>query len=119
MSNIQTHPEDGLLLRYFDGELPAWKARQMDRHLKACWQCRTHIDELQSTVADCVRYRKNVLEAHLPGPPAGWADLSGEYPRIDAELASEPWAARWGRWLGAPPVHRWAVSGIVAAVIAA
>src|SRR5438034_11843224 len=102
MSSMQTHPEDGLLLRYFDGELAARKVRQMDRHLQACWQCRTHIDELQSTVADCVRYRKNVLQAHLPGPPAPWVDLLNEFPRIDAELAREPWTARLGRWLGAP-----------------
>ena len=76
MSSIHTHPEDGVLLRYLDGELPARKSRQVRGHLEACWQCRTAVEELEATVAGCVRYRKNVLQAHLPPPPAPWADLS-------------------------------------------
>ncbi len=69
------HPDDGMLLRYIDGELPGRKARQVQRHLEACWKCRTEIEELQATVADCMHYRKNVLEAHLPQAPSPWADL--------------------------------------------
>ena len=67
MSNWQSqHLDDGLALRYLDGELPARKARQVRRHLEACWQCRAEIEALEATVADCMRYRKQVLEAHLP-----------------------------------------------------
>ena len=73
MSSLGTHhPEDGLLLRYIDGELPARKMRQVARHLEACWQCRTEIEEFEGTVADCVRYRKNVLAEHLSAPPNPW-----------------------------------------------
>src|SRR5689334_111224 len=104
MNNLQPHPDDGLLLRYFDGELSGRKARQVKRHLSACWQCRTYIDELQRTVAECVRYRKNVLERHLPGAPAPWIDLANEFPRVDSELASELWIARLGGWLRAPAI---------------
>ena len=44
MSNLDLrHPEDGLLLRYLDGELPGRKARQVRTHLEACWQCRAQV----------------------------------------------------------------------------
>src|SRR5688572_16303908 len=104
MSNLQTHPEDGVLLRYFDGELPSGKARQTARHLEACWQCRTQIDELQRTVADCVHYRNNVLQSHLTAPNP-WVDLADGFARIDDELADGSWVARLGGWLAAPRVR--------------
>jgi len=90
MPNLVTqHPEDGVLLRYIDGELPGRKLRQVERHLKACWQCRTEVKELESTVAGCVRYRKNVLQAHLPDPPNPWPDLYQGFARIDSSASGE------------------------------
>jgi anti-sigma factor RsiW len=82
------HLEEGQLLRHLDGELPRRKSRQVKQHLEACWQCRAELDELQTTVADCVKYRKNVLGACLPPPPEPWKDLSREFDRIDASLAA-------------------------------
>src|SRR5262249_18379527 len=78
------HPEDGWLLRYIDGELPGRKARQVGRHLEACWQCRAEVEELETTIADCVRYRK-VLVEQMPAP-SPWRDLSRGFDQIDAEL---------------------------------
>jgi len=70
MSNLDVrHPDDGMLLRYLDGELPGRKARKVCAHLEACWQCRTQSEELQAVIGDCVRYRKNVLAPSLPPPP--------------------------------------------------
>ncbi|MBZ5583127.1 MAG: zf-HC2 domain-containing protein, partial [Acidobacteriia bacterium] len=67
MNGFETrHPEDGQLLRYLDGELPGRKARQVRRHLEACWQCRAALEELQDAVSECVRYRRDVLAAHAP-----------------------------------------------------
>ena len=102
MSSIHTHPDGVVLLRYLDGELPARKSRQVRGHLEACWQCRTAVEDLEATVASCVHYRKNVLEAHLPPPPAPWADLSEGFAKIDSEVGVESWMARLGRWLAAP-----------------
>ena len=76
------HLEDGFLLRYLDGELPRRKARQVRQHLEACWQCRVEMASLETTVADCVKYRKNVLGACLPAPPQPWKDLSREFDQI-------------------------------------
>src|SRR5450432_1639334 len=102
MSSLQIHPEDGLLLRYIDGELPSRKVRQVGRHLEACWQCRTEVEGLQGTVADCMRYRKNVLEAHLPQPPNPWHDLYREFERVDAALMQASWTERLKQALAGP-----------------
>jgi hypothetical protein len=120
MSNLQKpHPEDGVLLRYIDGELPARSARQVQRHLEACWQCRAAVEELQTTVSDCVRYRKAVLETCLPGPPLPWPDLQRDFERIDASLASESLAHRFIRILQWPVAGpgRWAVAGLAAVAV--
>src|SRR5271157_4374913 len=122
MSNFaMRHPDDGLLLRYIDGELPGRKARQIQRHLEACWKCRTEIEELQATVADCVHYRKNVLEQHLPEPPQPWADLSREFDRIDASFAAEPFwkhaAAGFGNLLPRPQALRWSMAAAAALAV--
>jgi len=92
--SISRHPEDGVLLRFIDGELPGRKARQVEKHLQACWQCRTEIEDLKATVAECIRYRKNVLAVHLPGPPNPWQDLSRGFARIDDSVSAESFFAR-------------------------
>jgi len=117
MSNFEMrHPDDGLLLRYLDGELSGRKARQLRSHLEACWQCRCEVDALQATVADCIRYRKSVLRDGLPPAPAPWRPL--DFESVDTELASQSVAARLARFFsphqGAP--LRWALTG--AAVLA-
>jgi hypothetical protein len=80
------HIEDEQLLRYADGEAPARVASEIRSHLEACWQCREQLEELQNTVGGCVRYRKNILQRHLPPPPAPWADIYRGFAKIDSEL---------------------------------
>jgi anti-sigma factor RsiW len=58
---MNSHPEQALLLRFIDGELSGRKPRLVQRHLEACWECRTEVEELQATVAECVRYRNQFL----------------------------------------------------------
>ena len=92
MSNLDLrHPEDGLLLRYLDGELPGRKARQIRTHLEACWQCRAQVEELEGAIGECVRYRKNVLAPSLPPPPEPWRSLDFEraHSGLGAELGAE------------------------------
>jgi len=111
MSSFQ-HPDDGLLLRYIDGELSGLKSRQVRRHLEACWQCRGSLEELQATVAECIRYRKQVRE-YIPAPPQPWQDLSRGFARIDASVESEPF---WKRYLTFP-VLRQAAAGAAVLVL--
>ena len=85
MSNPEArHPDPIDLLRSLDGELEPRQARRIRQHLETCWECRTAVDELQETVAACVRYRKNVLHTNLPSPPAPWMDIYSAFSRMDA-----------------------------------
>jgi hypothetical protein len=112
MSNFRIgHPDEELLLRYLDAELPARKARQVRKHLDACWRCRAELSALQATVDDCVRYERNVLDGCEP--PAAWGDLRAGFARIDAEAEPE---SVWTR-LTRPfrlPAFRWAAAGMAA-----
>jgi hypothetical protein len=76
------HLENDLLLQFLDGELSMRKARQVRKHVEACWQCRAELAELHRLVTECVRYRNQVAEATSP-PPRSWADLSLEMSRLD------------------------------------
>jgi hypothetical protein len=117
MSNLDLrHPENGLLLRYLDGELPGRKARQVRTHLEACWQCRAAVEELEAAIGQCVRYRQTVLATSLPPAPEPWRSL--DFERVDAELATQSLWLRMARFLS--PLRsgglRWALTG--AAVLA-
>jgi anti-sigma factor RsiW len=103
------HPQTDLLLQLLDGELGGRQARQVRRHVEACWQCRTALDDLQKTVAECVRYRKEALGELLPAPPRPWSDLSREFARIDA--TRPPLLAR--------PMMRWALTAVAASSLVA
>ena len=78
-----SHPEDEELLRYADGESSARAASRIRRHLEACWECRAKLEEQQNTVGECVRYRKDVLQRHLPPPPAPWADIYRGFAEVE------------------------------------
>ena len=117
MSSVAAqHPDDGLLLRYIDGELTARKTRLVARHLEACWQCRTEVEDLEGTVAECVRYRRNVLAVHLP-PPGAWKDLAPEFERIDASWRREPWFARLLGVVRGPAFRPWAIAATALALV--
>ncbi|PWT86733.1 MAG: hypothetical protein C5B56_12010 [Proteobacteria bacterium] len=120
---MRNHPDDGMLLSYLDGEMPSRESDRVRRHLEACWQCRGALQELQASITDCIGYRKNVLQQHLPSPPAPWTDLSRGFAEIDAEVGVESWVARLGRALRAPlavpPAFRWSLSAAAVMLIAA
>ncbi len=117
MSGIGTHPGEDSLLRYLHREAPGRAMRRVRRHLETCRECRAEAEELRRTIARCLRYRVQVLQAHLPEPPAPWADLSDGFARIDAEIEQATWKARAVRWLKPySPAVRW--SAFAAAVLA-
>ena len=110
MSNLDMrHPDHGQLLLYLDGELSGSKSRQIRAHLEACWQCRTELQALEATVADCVKYRNTVLSQDQP--PAQWKPL--DFDRADAELAAQSWTSRLAGWFTMPAV-RWAATAAAA-----
>ncbi len=98
MSRLLTrHPENGQLLLYLDGELPAFKARRVRRHVEACWECRAEIRELEKTMAECVGYRRAVLQEHIPAPPQPWIDITREFARADRLKPVPPPHRMWLR----------------------
>src|SRR5690348_16769349 len=86
MSHLSHHLETEQLLRYADGELATRESGEVRAHLEACWQCRAQLEGLQATVSECVSYRKNVLERHLPAPPAPWFDIRQKFVEVDATI---------------------------------
>ena len=111
MSNFPSHPEAAALLRLVDGELPPGEARALEQHLEACPECRAEVADLRNTLAECLAYREQVLEAMLPPPPEPWADLAPEFTRIDRALT--PTLAQ------VPPVSRWHIRPALRWVLAA
>ena len=108
-SSLTLHPEEEQLLRYIDGELPAQASGEVRSHLEACWQCRAALEDLQNVVSQCVHYRKNVLQRHLPTPPAPWVDIYRQFDEIDAsvepgffhpvvQLLKSPFDTTWKKW---------------------
>jgi hypothetical protein len=110
MSHLRDqHLEIEQLLQYADGELPSRDAGEVRSHLEACWQCRAQLEQLQETVGECVAYRKNVLERHLPPPPAPWTDIYQRFAEVDANIEKPgllQLAARALRWPVENP-RRW------------
>jgi len=96
------HPENEELLKYADGELSGRDAGEVRAHLEACWECRAALEELQNTVSQCVSYRKNVLQRHLPPPPAPWTDIYQRFAEIDAAVATPSFLDRVGQFVRWP-----------------
>ncbi len=95
------HPQDEEMLKYADGELSGRDAGEIRSHLEACWQCRAAFEELQNTVGQCVSYRKNVLQKHLP-PPAPWTDIYQRFTEIDESVVRPGFLDRFSQFLQWP-----------------
>lgn len=124
MSSLDTrnpnhHLNDEQLLRFADGEMTSREAEPVERHLAACWQCRTHLEDLTQTIGACVRYRKTLFDDCFPSPPAPWCDLHSRMSAVDATLGSSSFFGKI--WTGmkqfAAAPRQWApvVAGLVLA----
>src|SRR5271156_6727004 len=117
--SFMPHPSEEQLLRYSDGELPGRNTSQVQSHLKACWQCRTNLEEMEETVGASVRYRTNVLQRHLPAPPAPWADIYRSFAEIDAGSPAPSFTDRLLRVLAWPVHHprKWVPAAVAALLL--
>lgn len=82
MFSSRSHPDEGQLLRFCEGELPVREASRIEDHVRGCWECNTHIDDMRQLIGEYVHYRRDVLRPSLPPPPAPWGSLSREFQRI-------------------------------------
>ncbi len=100
------HPDEGLLLRYADGELGESDARGVREHVEGCVRCRMELDEIEAAAQAFGRQ-----QAELPPPPAAWGDLARGFDLADAAAAKPAWTSA-RKWL---PV----AAGLVVAWVAA
>ncbi len=99
MSRVPTlHPDEELLLRYRDRELPAGEVSGLEAHLDSCGGCRAQLDELDEALDAYVEYRREVLDRK--NPPASW---DGFERRLHALAAERPrtQSKSWRMWLAA------------------
>jgi len=72
MNSGEVHISDEDLLRAADGELSTNRVIEIQRHLTACWSCRTRTQEIDCTIADFIRVRSKTIPELPPidGPRA-------------------------------------------------
>ncbi|MDX1980890.1 MAG: zf-HC2 domain-containing protein [Bryobacteraceae bacterium] len=73
------HIPDSDLLLEADGELSAWRAARIRRHLQGCWKCRARKLELEASIADVVHLHNDLAEA-LPPAEGSRARLRSQLP---------------------------------------
>jgi hypothetical protein len=70
-----------------DGELTPRRAAEVRAHLEACWPCRVREDELQSTIAEYVRFHHRSLDSQMPPAAGPRALLKAQLEDREARLA--------------------------------
>jgi len=88
------HLTDRDLILAADGELAPRREAAVRAHLETCWPCRVREAELQSTIAEYVRWHRGNLGAQLP-PAAGPRAL------LKAQLEARAASAAPAGWLRA------------------
>lgn len=63
---MRAHCSDQELLGFADRELTAAESTAVEKHLAACWSCRTRMRDLEAAIGDVVR-----LQESIELPPAG------------------------------------------------
>jgi hypothetical protein len=77
------------LIIYADGELRPSEAAAAEKHLSDCVECRAQMAQMRSDLDDFItRHRERKIAALRSGPR--WADLSGEFDRLDGRKPSAP-----------------------------
>jgi hypothetical protein len=70
MRDFEKHLNDEDLLLAIDGELPGPRAKQVEEHLAACWDCRARKQNLEKTIGNFVEARHAEFDSQVQ-PSAG------------------------------------------------
>jgi hypothetical protein len=76
----ELHLSDHTLIMAMDGELPPRETARVSAHLMACWSCRARQSELETAIADFVRFEQRTP---VPVPSA-----DGPHALLKARLAA-------------------------------
>lgn len=85
------HISDQELVCSADGELSRQRAAAIDAHLKACWNCRARMQEIQSAIAHFSRAHRAEFDERIP-------PVRGSRALLRARLAEYSSETRSGRW---------------------
>jgi hypothetical protein len=124
----ESHPAEGTLLLYLDGELPPKEAALVQEHLMACWSCRMNADRVQEAVFSFVEYRDEVLRPLTIPPPLDEQNFVGRLRRLGDQLGKQSWLAQlyglrsWffsdARFAALPRQLIWTAPGLIVAFAA-
>lgn len=109
----QPHPSDQLLLQYADGELSRSRGVQIRGHLAACWDCRSRLSAIESTISKLVQATHQSLDSEI-------SPIDGPRALLKARLAAqeiEPHPASWWQFRNAFSVRMLAYAAALAIVI--
>lgn len=105
------HLSDQELLLAVDGELPPGDQARVEAHLTACWTCRVRKQEIETSIAEFVRFQQQNFDPQIPPPHGPRALLKAQL--AQRSEAQPTLAAAWHRMLS------WRLSGAVVALVAA
>jgi len=86
-----------------DGELSAGRAERLQKHLSACWECRSQTRELEEAIGDYVRLHRRRLDPMLPPAAGPRALLKAQLSELASSHTSRSWSwfdlSAWRRGL--------------------
>jgi len=85
------HISDEDLLRSADGELSSQRAAEVVAHLEACWDCRTRMEDVQSTITGFVRAHHAEFDRQIPPADGSRALLRARLTQLGSEQGVEWW----------------------------
>lgn len=92
------HVSDVDLQSLSDGELKPRKRGQVERHISACWECRSRLLALERTQDAVVKFQRRVQSCERLAPPDSMGmfrqRLQNEARAADRESSSQPKSAR-------------------------
>src|SRR5258708_22097702 len=63
---VPRHLDDADLISYLDGELTRAEQDYARTHLESCWNCRSQLLAMQTSIESFLRVRKQVLPTEIP-----------------------------------------------------
>jgi hypothetical protein len=87
MEQQYSHPSDEELLLELDGEASLHESSRIQKHLAACWECRSRRHDLESGITEFTRFHLREFGSNLPSPDGPRALLKA---RLAGSAADQP-----------------------------
>jgi hypothetical protein len=93
MNYEDSHLSDQQLLLDVEGELSTHDEKPVRTHLDGCWKCRTRRQEIESAIADFIRFHQGEFGARLPPAEGRRAMLKAQLAQLTATAPRSGWFA--------------------------